>query len=161
VPTNLFCDQLDVVGYNYQEQLYAADHAAHPHRALYGSENYHRTEAWQAVVDNEFIAGQFLWTGVDYLGESGGWPSRGSLSGMLDLAGLEKSMYYFRQSLWTDALVVHLRPSPNGFVCYTNCDAVELFEDGHSLGDARRLLAERPPGSRVQSRRQEGGRDGV
>jgi beta-galactosidase len=135
VPTNLFCDQLDVVGYNYQEQLYAPDHAAHPWRVLYGSENYHRSEAWQAVVDNEFIAGQFLWTGADYLGESGGWPGRGSLSGMLDLAGLEKSMYYFRQSLWTDAPMVHLRPSPNGFICYTNCDAVELFEDGHSLGE--------------------------
>ena len=68
--TNLFKKLLDVEGYNYMEKLYAEDHAAHPKRVIYGSENGHFPAAWQAVVDNDYIAGQFLWTGADYLGEA-------------------------------------------------------------------------------------------
>ncbi len=77
---------LDVVGYNYTEYRYKIDHERFPKRILYGSENRHDIHAWKTVTDNDFIFGQFIWTGADYLGESGIWPSRGSSSGLLDLA---------------------------------------------------------------------------
>src|SRR5690606_37548726 len=75
---------LDITGYNYTENKYAEDHAKYPNRVIYGSENRHELAAWKHVVDNEYIFGQFLWTGIDYLGESGRWPSRGFYSGLLD-----------------------------------------------------------------------------
>ncbi len=61
---------LDAVGYNYQEARYAEDHAKYPTRIIYGSENSHTYAAWQAVEANKYISGQFLWTGIDYLGEA-------------------------------------------------------------------------------------------
>ncbi|WP_300736468.1 glycoside hydrolase family 2 TIM barrel-domain containing protein, partial [uncultured Alistipes sp.] len=70
-------EAVDVVGYNYTEDRYDADHAAYPDRIIYGSENRPDIDAWYAVRDREFIFGQFIWTGTDYLGESGPWPSRG------------------------------------------------------------------------------------
>src|SRR5262249_20984975 len=106
--TNLYKTLLDVEGYNYMEQLYAGDHAAHPDRVIYGSENFHTLPAWQAVTQNDFIAGQFLWTGIDYLGEAGVWPSHGNGAGLLSLAGFPKNQYFFRQSLWSDAPMVYL-----------------------------------------------------
>ncbi len=144
--TNLFKKLLDVEGYNYMERLYAADHAAHPNRVIYGSENGHFPAAWQAVADNDYIAGQFLWTGIDFLGEARAWPSHASRSGLLDLAGFPKNQYYLRKSLWTDEPMVYLStfgpgrgrggpPSHGRAVwCFTNCDRVELFHDGKSLG---------------------------
>jgi hypothetical protein len=145
--TNLFKKMLDVEGYNYKEQLYAKDHAAHPERVIYGSENSHMPVAWKAVADNDFIAGQFLWTGIDYLGEAGIWPSHASNAGLLDLAGFPKTQYYLRKSLWTDEPMVYLSTTGPGrrrfrqgptaarsVYCYTNCDSVELFHDGKSLG---------------------------
>jgi len=144
--TNLYKRLLDVEGYNYMERLYAGDHAAHPTRVIYGSENSHSLPAWQAVAQNDYIAGQFLWTGIDYLGEAGMWPSHGSNAGLLDLAGLPKNQYYIRKSLWSDDPMVYLstsRPGRGRFGrgasaravwCYTNCDRVELFHDGRSLG---------------------------
>ena len=78
---------LDVVGYNYTENRYQIDHEKYPNRILYGSETRHDLNAWKAVRDNDFIFGQFIWTGFDYLGEAGPWPSRGFTTGMIDLAG--------------------------------------------------------------------------
>ncbi|HUO08948.1 MAG TPA: glycoside hydrolase family 2 TIM barrel-domain containing protein [Phycisphaerae bacterium] len=144
--TNLFKQYLDIEGYNYMEKLYAGDHAAHPDRVIYGSENFHTLQAWQAVAENGYIAGQFLWTGVDYLGEAGEWPSHGSGAGLLNLAGFPKNMYYYRKSLWTDAPMVYLsagglggrrgmqQATSEAISCFTNCDSVELFHDGQSLG---------------------------
>ncbi len=145
--TNLYKTLLDVDGYNYMERLYAGDHAANPERVMYGSENSQTLAAWLPVVQNDFIAGQFLWTGVDYLGEAGVWPSHGSGAGLLNLAGFPKNQYYFRKSLWSDAPMVYLstsglggagrgaaRTPPAGVYCFTNCDNVELFHDGQSLG---------------------------
>ncbi|MBC7783925.1 MAG: DUF4982 domain-containing protein [Burkholderiales bacterium] len=111
-----FADLFDVAGYNYQEPRYAADHAKYPKRIILGSENNHRFNNWTPVRDNEFIAGQFLWTGIDYLGESRGWPSRGSTSGLLDTCGFKKPNAWFRQSLWADKPMVYLctsAPSTN------------------------------------------------
>ena len=99
---------LDIAGYNYTESRYISDHKKYPNRVIYGSENRHDLKAWKAVTDNDHIFGQFLWTGIDYLGESGKWPSRGFYSGLLDFAGAMKPRGYFRQSLWSEKPMVYL-----------------------------------------------------
>lgn len=99
---------LDIAGYNYTENRYDGDHAKYPERVIYGSENRHDMEAWKATRDREHIFGQFLWTGIDYLGESGSWPSRGFYSGLLDFGGFIKPRGYFRQSLWSDKPMAYL-----------------------------------------------------
>jgi beta-galactosidase len=149
---------LDVVGYNYQENLYPADHQTYPKRFIYGSENSQGLNAWAAVRDNEYISGQFLWTGIDFLGEAGPWPNRVSGAGFLDLAGFKKPMGWFRQSLWSDKPMVYLTAStgaggrrgrggagagaeqwnwPEGSTvsvqCYTNCPQVSLSLNGKDL----------------------------
>ncbi len=103
---------LDVAGYNYTESRYISDHKKYPNRVIYGSENRHDMDAWKAVRDNEHIFGQFLWTGIDYLGESGPWPTRGFYSGLLDFAGFIKPRGYFRQSLWSDRPMAYLGTYP-------------------------------------------------
>jgi beta-galactosidase len=96
-----FPELLDAVGYNYQEQLYAADHERYPKRVIYGSENDDNYNAWRAVADNDYISGQFLWTGIDYLGEAPEWPQRVFPGGVADMAGFPKPDYFWRQALWT------------------------------------------------------------
>lgn len=92
---------LDITGYNYTEDRYAQDHEKYPLRVIFGSENGHSMDSWKAVRDNEFIFGQFLWTGIDYLGESGPWPSRGFNSGLIDFGGFMKPRGFFRKALWS------------------------------------------------------------
>ena len=103
---------LDIAGYNYTESMYDLDHKKYPNRVIYGSENRHDLDAWKAVRDKEFIFGQFLWTGIDYLGESGRWPSRGFYSGLLDFGGFIKPRGYYRQSLWSDKPMAYLGTYP-------------------------------------------------
>jgi len=103
---------LDIVGYNYTENRYTSDHQKYPDRIIFGSENRHDLSAWQAVSENEHIFGQFLWTGIDYLGESGKWPSRGFYSGLIDFAGQIKPRGYFRQSLWSDTPMIYIGTYP-------------------------------------------------
>jgi beta-galactosidase len=156
-----YADALDVVGYNYQEFRYIPDHQKYPKRPLYGSENGMTLEAWNAVADNDYIIGQFLWTGFEYLGEAGQYPSRHSTSGIIDLAGNKKPEFYFRQSLWSDKPMVWLgttdRVTSTGPVnlwshkrvdpvwnwkpgqiisvnAFTNCEEVEMFINNKSLG---------------------------
>ncbi|MCI7791431.1 MAG: DUF4982 domain-containing protein [Lachnospiraceae bacterium] len=101
-------DILDVVGYNYKEHLYEADHKSFPKKPLLGSENGHSYEAWMAVEENDYISGQFLWTGIDYLGEAHGWPIHGSGAGIMNCAGFPKSRYFRRKSFWSNEPVVYL-----------------------------------------------------
>lgn len=103
---------LDIAGYNYTENRYDSDHKKYPERVIYGSENRHDLKAWKAVRDNEHIFGQFLWTGIDYLGESGRWPSRGFYSGLLDFCGFIKPRGKFRQALWVDKPVIYIGTYP-------------------------------------------------
>jgi hypothetical protein len=153
-----FFDSLDMVGYNYKEQFYEADHQRFPRLPIIGSENGHHLRAWQAVTENDYIAGQFLWTGIDFLGEAGGWPVRGSLAGLLDTAGFEKTAYFRRKALWSGKPVLYLVSAlgedaehprfyrswdygpgdPITVLCYTSEEAVELFLNGKSLGIRRR-----------------------
>lgn len=155
-----FCDTLDVCGYNYKEQLYEEDHRNYPRRVILGSENTGSYAAWKAVRDHDYISGQFLWTGVDFLGEAHGWPVHGSMAGLLTTAGFKKPAYYFRKSLWTDEPMVQLatlRRLPEGahpwqrqmneslswnydsgedvtVICYTNCPTVEIRLNGKPQG---------------------------
>jgi hypothetical protein len=99
---------LDIVGYNYKEHLYTDDHNKYPKQVILGSENGKDLKQWLAVTSNDFIAGQFLWTGIDYLGETRGWPCHGSEAGLLDTAGFEKPIYYHRKSLWSKDVTVKL-----------------------------------------------------
>ena len=101
-------EAVDVVGYNYTESRYDEDHKRYPKRVIYGSENRHDLAAWKAVRDNEHIFGQFLWTGIDYLGESGAWPARGSEAGLLNLAGFVKPGGHYRASLWSETPVCYI-----------------------------------------------------
>ncbi|KAA4629699.1 glycoside hydrolase family 2 protein [Bacteroides ovatus] len=103
---------LDIAGYNYTESLYDKDHQSYPNRVIYGSENRHELNAWKQTRDKEYVFGQFLWTGIDYLGESGKWPSRGFYSGLLDFGGFIKPRGYFRQSLWSDKPMAYLGTYP-------------------------------------------------
>ena len=108
-----YADVLDASGYNYKEQFYAEDHVRFPGRVIYGSENGHGGKQWRAVKDNDYICGQFLWTGVDFLGECHGWPVRISQAGLIDLAGNPKPLYYQRKAFWTDAPFVKISAQPN------------------------------------------------
>lgn len=101
-------------------------------------------DAWLVVRDRPDVAGVFVWTGFDYLGEptAFGWPSRASYFGICDLAGFPKDPYYMYQSEWTDKDVLHLHPHWNWsegdkidmWAYYNNADEVELFLNGRSLG---------------------------
>jgi beta-galactosidase len=100
-------------------------------------------EALKQVNGYDFVSGMFIWTGFDYLGEPTpyGWPSRSSYFGIIDLAGFPKDAYYLYQSEWTDKPVLHIFPHWNwkkdqliDVWAYTNCDKVELFLNGKSLG---------------------------
>ncbi len=152
-------EMLDVVGYNYQEADYAADHAKHPRRFIFGSENLHTYAAWEAVRDHAYVGGQFLWTGVDYLGEAGRWPNHAAGFGLLDLCGFRKPQSWFRQSLWSERPMVYLCVPGRGadepaaahwnwtagstvtVACYTNCPEVKLTLNGRSLGIQPRSAA--------------------
>ncbi len=69
-------------------------------------------ELWQFVSTYDYVAGDFMWTGIDYLGEAF-WPAKGSSSGVIDTCGFRKDGYYFYQSQWTEKPMVHLFPHWN------------------------------------------------
>lgn len=152
-------EAVDVVGYNYTEKRYAEDHATYPNRVIYGSENGVGYDAWMAVANNDFISGQFIWTGTDYLGESGRWPSRGLHTGLLDFGSFPKPRGHFRASLWCEHPVCYIGTMPlrrgrgvNNLsqeapdvwnyeegdrvrvLCYTNAPKARLLLDGVEIG---------------------------
>jgi beta-galactosidase len=99
-------------------------------------------QLWKFVSTYDYVAGDFMWTGIDHLGEAR-WPMKSSSSGVIDTCGFKKDGYYFYQSQWTDKPVLHLFPHWNWkgkegqiipVTCFTNCDTVELFLNGRSLG---------------------------
>ena len=105
-------EAVDVVGYNYTENRYDTDHQQYPNRIIYGSETGVGYDSWKAVRDKEHIFGQFIWTGTDYLGESGRWPSRGLNTGLLDFASFRKPRGWFRAALWSDEPVTYIGTYP-------------------------------------------------
>ncbi|HZI32974.1 MAG TPA: glycoside hydrolase family 2 TIM barrel-domain containing protein, partial [Candidatus Binatia bacterium] len=101
-------DMLDVVGQNYREKEILAAHEQKPSRKILGTENTHDRRQWIAMRDNPPYAGQFLWTGIDYLGESRHWPVVGHNSGLLDRTGRIKPVGFERQSWWSDEPMVYM-----------------------------------------------------
>ena len=87
-------------------------------------------ETWDVVKHNDFVGGQFIWTGFDYIGEPTpySYPARSSYFGVIDLAGLPKDSYYMYQSEWTDKDVVHLFPHWNWIPGQAVC---QWQESGH------------------------------
>ena len=148
------------------ETLYDEDRRNYPDRRFIGSENccaggdrgayiprdntrpnrydYHiwtlkHEWLWRYTVSRDFIAGDYLWTGIDYLGESV-WPRRGSGSGPIDSAGFPKDTYYYFRSIWNEeARTLHILPHWNWagdegeykqVIVYTNCARVDLQING-------------------------------
>jgi beta-galactosidase len=176
-----FLAELDVVGYNYvgrwrdrREKYYSTDRHNFQKRRFIGTENgampsfypgpgssmYRGMPASneQIAVEQlqrftqvyDYVSGDFMWTGVDYIGEAK-WPSKSSRSGVIDTCGFPKDGYYFYQSVWTKAPVLHLSPHWNwagsegqiiSVICFTNCDTVELFLNGTSLGEQGYMFPE-------------------
>ena len=102
-------------------------------------------ETWQAAANRPFISGTFVWTGFDYRGEPTPykWPCINSHFGIMDTCGFPKDNYYYYQSWWSNHTVLHILPHWNwagceGKVidvwCFSNCEEVELFLNGASLG---------------------------
>jgi beta-galactosidase len=111
---NGLADLLDVVGTNYRDSELLAAWEAKPTRKIIGTEQRHELATWLAARDHVQHAGQFPWSGIDYLGESPGWPMIAAGSGLLDRTGAVKPMAYERMSWWSDKPVVHVvrRTSP-------------------------------------------------
>lgn len=128
-------DLLDLVGYNYQEAYYKTDHEKYPNRVIFGSEtviypyhpgNCNQLRSYDQWLDGQlkdYVAGEFLWTGFDYIGEAGigdvgtgcdfwktwpGWPWRGASCGVIDMCGFPKPGYWFRKALWNNEPMVHI-----------------------------------------------------
>ncbi|MEG1287301.1 MAG: Ig-like domain-containing protein [Clostridium sp.] len=111
-------------------------------------------ESWKYNRDREFVLGEFVWTGFDYIGEptpyftNGYFPAKSSYFGAVDTAGFEKDAFYYYQSQWSDKDVLHLLPHWNwenddsikidgdkiNVWAYTNAEEVELFLNGESVG---------------------------
>ncbi|WP_142684963.1 glycoside hydrolase family 2 TIM barrel-domain containing protein [Chitinophaga polysaccharea] len=159
---------LDMVGYNYQEAWYKADHEKYPNRVIFGSETviypYHPGKCWQLRSyeqwlegqQEDYVAGEFLWTGFDYLGEAGigevgsgcefwktwpTWPSRGASCGVIDMCNFPKTGYWFRKALWNDTPMVHIAvqtdtSARNRELCsFWNWPKVETHWNHHKKGD--------------------------
>jgi len=101
-------------------------------------------ENWKTIKKQDFMAGTFIWTGFDYIGEPDPYPfpARSSYFGIVDLAGLPKDVYYMYQSEWSNKTVLYILPHWNWkkdqevevWAYYNNADEVELFLNGKSLG---------------------------
>lgn len=99
---------------------------------------------WKIIKKHDFLAGMYVWTGFDYIGEPTPyeWPSVSSYFGIVDLAGFPKDVYYMYQSEWTNKTVLHVFPHWNWkagqtvdvWAYYNNADEVELFVNGKSVG---------------------------
>lgn len=115
-----FAGVTDVIGYNYLEARMLSEKKKYPERICLVSEElpYYRGEegrlrsytplnAWQIVEDNDFIAGGFIWSGVDYLGEAG-WPSKGWPNGLFDICMFEKPRAAYHRAKWNSKPIVRI-----------------------------------------------------
>ena len=176
--TKKLARDVDVLGLNYQEALYA-DYTAAINKPIVGTECYEyytgtasnyediiNKNPWRFVLENENVIGQFIWAGIDYLGEAS-WPAKGWTGAILDISGCMKPNAYFRKSIWTTEPMVHIafydhslkpnharmrwsfppvvshynlerlgRPAVQAAI-YTNCDEVELWINGKKLGSRK------------------------
>lgn len=127
-------EQLDICGYNYNWRQYEPDHKRCPNRIMVGTESFpmEAFENWQQVLSHSYVIGDFVWTGYDYLGESGigrnwiegkdpggftaNWPWHIAGCGDIDILGRRKPQSFYREALWRPGvlyLAVH-RPLEEG-----------------------------------------------
>ena len=103
-------------------------------------------EKWSKYYSaRPWLAGAFVWTGFDYRGEPTpySWPCISSHFGIMDVCGFPKNNYYYYQAWWSEKDVLHIAPHWNwqgkegqliDVWCQSNCESVELFLNGKSLG---------------------------
>lgn len=102
-------------------------------------------ETLKELYHHKFIAGMFIWCGIDFIGEPEPfqqWPTRSSYYGVVDLSGFPKDVYYLYQSIWTETPTLHVFPHWNWeegqlvdvWAYYNQADEVELFLNDSSLG---------------------------
>ena len=152
---NGFAEMMDVVGQNYRVDELKAYHEAHPEKAIIGTENTHDVQSWLMLRDDPSLCGQFLWAGIDYLGEAA-WPQVMWSTSLLDVTGGVKPAGLQRASWWSaEPMVAFARHAENNGAgalisdwtpadmdtydqasveVYSNCQEVELFINGESQG---------------------------
>ena len=152
---NGFADMMDVVGQNYRVDELKAYHDAHPEKAIIGTENTHDVQSWLMLRDDPSLCGQFLWAGIDYLGEAA-WPQVMWSTALLDVTGAVKPTGLQRASWWSsEPMVAFARHADNNgagalisdwtpadmdtydqavIEVYSNCQEVELLINGESQG---------------------------
>lgn len=179
---NGFNEALDIVGYNYQEPWLERDKKRFPGRIMYIAEafpyytgrhnslrDYKPVNPWYIVEKNDYVFGQFIWAGVDYLGESSGWPSKGWPTSPFDICMFEKPRAAFHRAAWNKEPIVRIAvadqsldidpgkdhwswphladhwnfPQYKGHVIevqtITNCDSVELLVNNQTLGTRKTI----------------------
>ena len=164
----------DLLGMNYHNQDFAQIHQEFPKLMIFGSEDVNAKtsrgtrdasqetglcsefghkgsggmpwSSWVPVVDNTFVAGEFIWTGFDYRGEPNpySWPAVTSQTGAMDLCGFPKPVYYYWKMAWHQKPAVYVVPdwnNPKDMVgqkvqvrVFANTQEVELLLNGKSLG---------------------------
>ena len=172
-----FAGVAEVIGYNYLEARMLSEKKEYSERICLVSEelpyfsgeegnfrSYTPYNPWNIVAENDFIAGGFIWSGVDYLGEAV-WPSKGWPNGLFDVCMNEKPRAIYHRAMWNDKPVVGLSvidasldldPGrdlwqwlrmashwnfPDSYIgqimelrTTTNCESVELFYNDKSMG---------------------------
>jgi beta-galactosidase len=103
---NGLADMLDVIGTNYRDIELLEAWRDNPARKIVGTEQGHDRKIWLAARDNPQHSGQFLWVGIDYLGESRRWPVTTFNAGLLDRTGHPHPRGLERQSWWSDKPMV-------------------------------------------------------
>lgn len=159
---------MDVTSCNYMQKLFPHDRAQYPQLIFLASEVATSGAGRDFFdVDQEYTVGMFYWGGIDYLGESFGWPSKGWSTGFVDTCGFRKPASYYVQSFFSDRPLVRIavydkKPGTEivwndvklswqpleehwnweghdrvQLATYTNCETVELFLNGKSLGEKK------------------------
>lgn len=124
-----YTDALDIVGYSYRRVIYDYGRRLFPEKMIMGTENVPQWHEWKAIIERPAIAGTFLWTGIDYLGEAhGGWPRKGVGSGLLDLAGFRKPSFHMFKTLWNETPHVYLTTQVMEKSVYTTDDNNRVVE---------------------------------
>jgi len=176
--TKKIAEHIDIIGLNYHEPWYPYYSKAinkpiigtecyeYYSGSLHSFEDFTKKNPWRYVLEDDNVLGQFIWAGIDYLGEAS-WPCKGWAGSSLDICGFYKDQSWLRKTFWSDEPVVHLcfydNTQKNNFArgrwnfpytashlnldhlerrvvtaaVYTNCDEAELWINGKKTGRRR------------------------